>query len=69
MNDICFLGPWRVEAVRYPQARTIEMSRRFGRSIGQARVVDHVPLSTPQCLTVLHLCAGTAARPLRRISA
>ncbi|MDD3409224.1 MAG: IS630 family transposase [Eubacteriales bacterium] len=31
----------------------INMTRRYGRSIGQTRVVDHVPLNTPQCLTVL----------------
>ena len=31
----------------------IDLARRYGRSIGQMRVVDHVPLNTPKCLTVL----------------
>lgn len=30
-----------------------DLTRRCGRSIGQKRVVDHVPLNTPQRLTVL----------------
>lgn len=31
----------------------IDLSRRYGRSIGQARVVDRVPLNTPKRLTIL----------------
>lgn len=31
----------------------IDMTRRYGRSIGQKRVVDHVPLGTPRHVTIL----------------
>ena len=31
----------------------IDLSRRYGRSIGQKRVIGSVPLSTPQRLTIL----------------
>lgn len=31
----------------------IDMARRYGRSIGKARVADHVPLGTPKSVTVL----------------
>ena len=31
----------------------IDLTRRYGRSIGQKRVIDHVPLNIPQRLTVL----------------
>jgi hypothetical protein len=31
----------------------IDLSRRYGRSIGKKRVADHVPLNTPQTITML----------------
>lgn len=31
----------------------IDLSRRYGRSIGQKRVVDHAPINTPERLTIL----------------
>lgn len=31
----------------------IDMSRRYGRSIGKERVVDHVPLNTPKTTTII----------------